>query len=80
MCLSIPAKITKIKEGNIAVAEVGGASREIGLDLIEDAKVGEYVLIHTGYAIEKIDEEEAMETMKWLREMAENLPDHNEVH
>ena len=80
MCLSIPAKITEIKDGNIAIAEVGGACREIGLDLIEDPKVGEYVLIHTGYAIEKIDEEEAMETLRYLREMAEMIPDNNEIH
>jgi hydrogenase expression/formation protein HypC len=70
MCLGIPVKIIEI-EKNIAKVDVGGASREISLDLCPDASVGEYVLIHTGFAIERIDEEEARETIELLKQLAE---------
>ena len=72
MCLGIPGKIVEI-EKNVAKVDVGGVSREISLDLCPDVSVGEYVLIHTGFAIQKVDEEEAKETMDLLRQMAEGI-------
>ena len=68
MCLGIPMKVIEIN-GNDAVAEAGGVRRNIRLDLIEGVKKGDYVLIHTGYAIEKLEEEDALETLKLLDEV-----------
>lgn len=70
MCLSIPAKVISVN-GNMAKASVGGTIINAGLHLVENVKEGDYVLIHTGYALEKISEEEAMETLKLIRELDE---------
>ena len=72
MCLSVPGKIIKIDENmNMAEVNVGGFLRDISLDLCPDVSVGEYVLIHAGFAIQKVDEEEAIETLNLLKKMAE---------
>ena len=70
MCLAIPSKITKI-ESNMATIDVDGVQREASLLLLEDAKVGEYVIVHAGFAIQKIDESAAQETLSLLREATE---------
>jgi hydrogenase expression/formation protein HypC len=70
MCLAIPALIKEIK-GTQAIADIEGVTREISLELTPEAKTGDYVLLHTGYAISIIDAAEAEETLKLLREMAE---------
>jgi hydrogenase expression/formation protein HypC len=70
MCLAIPALIKSIN-GQQAIADIEGVTRDISLQLTPEAKVGDYVLLHTGYAISVIDAEEAEETLKLLREMAE---------
>jgi len=70
MCLSVPAEIISI-DGQMAKASVGGAIREISLQLVEDMHIGDFVLLHTGYAIEKISAEEAEETVRLLRELGE---------
>lgn len=70
MCLAIPAQIKKI-DGTQAVADIEGITREISLELTPEAKVGDYVLLHTGYAIGIINAEEAEETLKLLKEMRE---------
>jgi hydrogenase expression/formation protein HypC len=70
MCLAIPAKIIKI-EDNVATIDVDGVQREASLLLLEDAMVGEYVIVHAGFAIQRIDEAAAMETLNLLREAAE---------
>ncbi len=69
MCLAIPVRIEKI-EGSEGLVEIGGVKRKIGLMLTPAAKVGEYVLIHAGYAISVLDQEEALETLKLLEQMA----------
>ena len=69
MCLAIPSKIIKI-ENNLGTIDVEGVTRETNLILIEDAKVGDYVIVHAGFAIRKIDEFEARESLKILRESA----------
>jgi hydrogenase expression/formation protein HypC len=68
MCLSIPARIESI-EGNMAEVSFGGAVFKAGLHMIENAKVGDYILLHAGFAIQKISETEAHETLKILEEM-----------
>ena len=70
MCLAIPALIKSI-EGDEAEAEIGGILRRIGLVLMPEAKVGDYVLVHTGYAISIVDPIEAEETLKMFREIAD---------
>jgi len=68
MCLGIPARIEKI-EGEFARANINGASINISIQLLEDVKPGDYVLVHTGYALDKISEEEAKETLELIRRM-----------
>ena len=70
MCLAIPALIKSIEDKE-ADAEIGGITRRISLWLTPEARVGDYVLLHTGYAINILDQEEAEETLKLLREIAE---------
>lgn len=69
MCLAIPARVKSI-EGNEAEAEIGGISRKISIILTPEVEVGDYVLLHTGYAINVVDQEEALETLKLFEEMA----------
>ena len=69
MCLAIPALIKSIEDKEAEV-KIGGISRRINLRLTPDAGVGDYVLLHTGYAINIIDQEEAEETLRLLEEMA----------
>jgi len=69
MCLAIPALIKSIEDKE-AEAEIGGITRRISLWLTPEAEVGDYVLVHTGYAINVLDQEEAEETLKLLEEIA----------
>jgi hydrogenase expression/formation protein HypC len=73
MCLAVPALIKSIN-GQQAVADIDGVTRNISLQLTPEAKVGDYVLLHTGYAISIIDADEAEETLTLLREMSETNP------
>lgn len=68
MCLGIPMKIVE-KNGNVAVAEAGGIRKSIRLDLLAEADIGDFVLIHTGYAIEKLDPDEALETLELIKKV-----------
>ena len=70
MCLAIPALIKSI-DGYQAEADIEGVTRQVSLQLTPEAKVGDYVLLHTGYAISVIDPAEAEETLKLLREISE---------
>ncbi len=63
MCLAIPAKITELLEGDRAIANVGGVNHDISLSLVEDVAVGDYVIVHVGFALSKIDPEEAAKTL-----------------
>lgn len=69
MCLAIPSKITKI-ENEMAVIDVDGVQRQASLLLLSDAQVGDYVIVHAGFAIQKIDEAAARETLRFLKEAA----------
>ena len=68
MCLAVPMKIAEIAEGT-AICEVDGVRREASLMMLEDAVIGDYVLIHAGFAIEKIDPLEAEKTLAIFREV-----------
>ncbi len=69
MCLAIPARITRIDD-NMGDIDMDGTRRKVSLLLMEDPKIGDYVIVHAGFAIHKIDEIAAMESLKILREMA----------
>jgi hydrogenase expression/formation protein HypC len=68
MCLSIPAKVMSI-ENDKAIVSIGGTEYEASLQLLEDVKIGDYILLHTGFAISKLSEEEAQETFKLFKEI-----------
>jgi len=68
MCLAVPVLIKSI-DGREAEAEIGGVSRRVSLWLTPEAEVGDYVLVHTGYAINVLDQEEAEETLSLLEEI-----------
>ena len=70
MCLAIPALIKTIN-GQQAEVDIEGVTREVSIQLTPEVKVGDYVLLHTGYAISIIDEAEAEETMRLLKELSE---------
>ena len=67
MCLGIPMKIVRI-DGETGLVKTGGLERKANLSLIKDAKVGDYILMHAGFAIEKVKEDEAKRTIKVLRD------------
>ena len=73
MCLAVPAKILSI-EGPQARVEFGGVRRTISVQLLPEAQVGDYVLVHTGFAISIVDPEEAEITLNLLREMGDLDP------
>jgi hydrogenase expression/formation protein HypC len=77
MCLAVPALIKSI-DGHEAEVELGGVSRRASLVLTPEAKVGDYVLLHAGYAINIVDQSEAAETLNMLREMAQLATDGGE--
>ncbi|GAA8748707.1 HypC/HybG/HupF family hydrogenase formation chaperone [Helicobacter pylori] len=77
MCLAIPSRVIAIKD-NVALLETLGVQREASLDLMgESVKVGDYVLLHIGYVMSKIDEKEALESIELYQEMIAKM---NETH
>jgi len=76
MCLAIPSKIVKI-EDNVATIDVDGVRREASLLLVENPEIGDYVIVHAGFAINKINEEDALESLKLLREAASLIFDND---
>jgi hydrogenase expression/formation protein HypC len=70
MCLSIPAEIMSI-DGQMAKVSIGGTIVNASLQLLENPKIGEYVLLHSGFAIERLSKEEADETLRLFKELGE---------
>lgn len=70
MCLSIPGKVVKIN-GDTAEVTVGGTLINVGIQMLENVKANDYVLVHAGFALQIINEKEALETLQLLREMNE---------
>ena len=68
MCLAIPMKIVK-KDGDVALVKAGALERRANMSLLNSAKVGDYVLVHAGFAIEKVKVSEAKKTLRALREV-----------
>ncbi|MFC1850570.1 HypC/HybG/HupF family hydrogenase formation chaperone [candidate division CSSED10-310 bacterium] len=79
MCLAIPAKILSI-EDECATIEVGSLKQTCYLGLVPEVKVGDYVIVHAGYAISSLDEDEALKTLDLFRQLAEIQDDEDAVH
>ncbi|GAA9089487.1 HypC/HybG/HupF family hydrogenase formation chaperone [Helicobacter pylori] len=80
MCLAIPSKVIAIND-NVALLETLGVQREASLDLMgESVKVGDYVLLHIGYVMSKIDEKEALESIELYQEMIAKMNETHESH
>jgi hydrogenase expression/formation protein HypC len=71
MCLAIPARVVELLPNLRAIVDLSGVRKEISMDLVADAQVDDYVIIHVGYAIGKIDPEEAARTMALFAELSE---------
>ncbi|CAN5240746.1 HypC/HybG/HupF family hydrogenase formation chaperone [soil metagenome] len=71
MCLAIPGKVVEIvsAENQLAKVDVGGVRRNVNIGMLDDVKIGDYVLIHVGFAMSKVDEKEAEKTLRMLREL-----------
>ena len=74
MCLAVPSKIVEIKD-LLATVDVDGVRREASLMLLEDVKIGDYVILHAGFAISKVDEEIAKQTLVDMRNMLDAVDD-----
>ena len=72
MCLAIPGKVVEMRE-NLAKVDFGGVKREVDLSLLESVSVGDYVIVHVGFAIQKLDEEQAKESLKIWEEILKLL-------
>lgn len=73
MCLAIPGKVIEILDNDYAKVDFGGITRRVGISLLEQVATDDYVIVHAGYAIEVLNEEEAQERLKLFREIAESL-------
>jgi len=72
MCLAIPAQIREIGAADTALASVGGVEREINIALVDDLEVGDYVILHVGYALSRIDAQEAEKTLELMNQAGLN--------
>ena len=81
MCLAIPAKVVQKLENDQALVEVGGIRNQISLLLVEDVTVGDYVIVHVGFAIARLNAEEAAKTLALFDEIARQIEENpHEVH
>lgn len=71
MCLAIPALVVELRDNYCAVVDLAGVRKEILLSLVEDVAVGDYVIVHVGYALSKLDTDEALKTLALFAEMGE---------
>jgi hydrogenase expression/formation protein HypC len=69
MCLAIPARVAEILENDQAIVDLGGVRKEISLALVSDVQVGDYVILHVGYALNRLDPDEAEKTLKLFAEI-----------
>ena len=68
MCLAIPARVVELNENDVAIVDLGGVRKDVSLALVEDVKVGDYVILHVGYALTRLDPEEAEKTLALMAE------------
>ena len=75
MCLAIPAQVVEISDNETAVVEVGGIRKAISTALLDEVAVGDYVIVHVGYALERLNVAEAEETLRLFAELAASMAD-----
>ena len=71
MCLALPVKVVEVGPGDAAVVDLGGVRKEISLALLDGVQVGDYVILHVGYALSKLDPQEAEKTLALFAELAQ---------
>lgn len=71
MCLAIPAQVVELREGDNAVVDLAGVRKEISLALVENVALGDYVIVHVGYALNRLDPEEAARTLALFAELGQ---------
>ncbi|MBK8919228.1 MAG: HypC/HybG/HupF family hydrogenase formation chaperone [Betaproteobacteria bacterium] len=79
MCLAIPAQVIELRDGDNAVVDLAGVKKEISLALVDGVALGDYVIVHVGYALNKLDPEEAEKTLALFAEMGGVMPDDDPV-
>ena len=80
MCLAIPMRVISISNNNIAFTEVNNVKYQVDVTMIEDLKIGEYLIVHAGFAIEKINKQDALEKLKiWQKITAHNKETKDEI-
>lgn len=75
MCLALPAQITKILDDARAIINLGGITKEISIALLDEVAEGDYVIIHVGYALTRLDEQEAQKTLSLFAQMLQDAPE-----
>lgn len=70
MCLAIPVRVTRLLDGDRAQVDIAGVGKEVSLALVDGVAVGDYVILHVGYALSRLDPEEAQETLRLFDEIA----------
>ncbi len=75
MCLAIPARVVERYQADEAVIDAGGVEKRVSLALVPEAAVGDYVIVHAGYAISRLDPEEALRTLALFAEMQRDMPE-----
>jgi len=80
MCLAMPAQIVQIFDEQRAIVNLGGTLKEISLSLLDTASVGDYVIIHVGYALSRLDEKEAVKTLQLFADLIDMGKEESEVH
>ena len=73
MCIAVPLEVLEVND-NRATAHFGNTRREVFLDLIDDVKVGDFIIVHAGFAIEKLNKEEAEKTLALIKEVTDEVP------
>lgn len=80
MCLAIPVRITELLSGDRALVSAGGIVREIDTAPVDDLRVGDYVILHVGYALSKLDESEAQKTLEAIAAIGASGEVSHEIH
>lgn len=73
MCLAIPARVAELQDNDTAVVELGGVRKQISLALVDGVSVGDYVIVHVGYALSRLDPDEAARTLALFAEIGEGI-------
>ncbi|MCK6390151.1 MAG: HypC/HybG/HupF family hydrogenase formation chaperone [Azonexus sp.] len=80
MCLAIPAQVVELRDNDNAVVDLAGVRKEISLSLVDGVAVGDYVIVHVGYALNKLDPDEAAKTLQLFAELGELPVDGGSLH